>query len=113
MASKIKRGDKVVVLAGRDKGMTGNVMRVINPKAADNKTDVRVVVQGVNVRQRHVKPTQQDPEGGIRPFEAPISVSNVAHADPRDGKPTRVGFKIDEHGRKTRYAKRSGESIDV
>ena len=111
MAAKIKRGDKVVVLTGRDKGMSGNVMRVINPK--NGKGDVRVVVQGVNVRKRHVKPTQQDPEGGIRPFEAPINVSNVAHADPRDGKPTRVGFKIDEHGRKTRFAKRSGESIDV
>lgn len=113
MAAKIKRGDKVVVLAGRDKGMTGNVLRVINPKAGDKKTDVKVVVQGVNVRKRHVKPSQADPEGGIRPFEAPINVSNVAHADPRDGKPTRVGFKIDEHGRKTRFAKRSGESIDV
>lgn len=112
MAAKIKRGDKVIVLTGRDKGMTGNVMQVINPKSG-SKNDVRVVVQGVNVRKRHVKPTQQDPEGGIRPFEAPINVSNVAHADPRDGKPTRVGFKIDEHGRKTRFAKRSGESIDV
>ena len=111
MAAKVKRGDKVIVLTGRDKGMSGNVMRVINPKGG--KGDVRVVVQGVNVRKRHVKPTQQDPEGGIRPFEAPISVSNVAHVDPRDGKPTRVGFKIDEHGRKTRFAKRSGESIDV
>jgi len=113
MAAKIKRGDKVIVLTGRDKGMTGNVLRVINPKADGKRSEARIVVQGVNVRKRHVKPTQQDPEGGIRPFEAPISVSNVAHADPRDGKPTRVGFKIDEHGRKTRFAKRSGESIDV
>jgi large subunit ribosomal protein L24 len=65
----------------------------------------------VNVVKRHKKPTQGDP-GGLKTFEAPIHISNVAHTDPRDGKATRVGFKIDEHGRKTRVAKRSGESID-
>jgi len=106
MAAKIKKGDKVQVLSGRDKGKQGNVMRVITAES-------RVVVQGVNVVKRHTKPTQEDPQGGIRTFEAPIQVSNVAILDPRDGKPTRVGFKTDEHGRKTRFAKRSGESIDV
>ena len=105
MAAKIKKGDRVIVLAGRNKGSQGEVLRVI-------KDEDRVVVQGVNVVKRHQKPNQFDP-GGIKTFEAPIHVSNVAHIDPRDGKPVRVGFKTDEHGRKTRFAKRSGESIDV
>ena len=105
MAAKIKKGDSVVVIAGRDKGTKGEVLKVI---PAEN----RVVVQGVNVVKRHQRPSQMDP-GGIKTFEAPIHISNVAIVDPRDGKATRVGFKTDEHGRKTRYAKRSGESIDV
>ena len=75
--------------------------------------DKRVVVRGVNVVKRHTKPTQADPQGGIRTFEAPIHVSNVSLIDPRDGKATRVGFKTDEHGRKVRIAKRSGEALDV
>lgn len=106
MAAKIKKGDKVIVLTGKYKGATGEVLRSIPSKD-------RVVVQGVNMIARHVRPTQADPEGGIRRYEAPIHVSNVAMADPRDGKPTRVGFKMDEHGRKLRYAKNSGEMIDV
>ena len=105
MAAKIKKGDTVVVIAGRNKGAKGEVLKVI-------PDENRVVVQGVNVVQRHQKPSQLD-AGGLKRFEAPIHVSNVALADPRDGKAVRVGFKIDEHGRKTRYAKRSGESIDV
>ncbi|MEQ8556857.1 MAG: 50S ribosomal protein L24 [Henriciella sp.] len=105
MAAKVKKGDRVVITAGRNKGATGEVLKVI-------PADSRVVVQGVNVVKRHQKPGQMDP-GGIKTFEAPVHVSNVAIMDPRDGKPTRVGFKVDEHGRKTRYAKRSGESIDV
>ena len=105
MAAKVKKGDKVVVLTGKDKGRSGEVVKVIPEKD-------RVVVQGVNMVTRHQRPSQMDP-GGIKRFEAPIHMSNVAHADPRDGKPTRVGFKTDEHGRKTRFAKRSGESIDV
>lgn len=105
MAAKVKKGDRVIVIAGRDKGKSGEVLRV--------ETETRrVVVQGVNVVKRHQRATQADPQGGIKTFEAPIAVSNVAHMDPRDGKPTRVGFKIDEHGRKTRFAKRSGESIN-
>lgn len=106
MAAKVKKGDRVMVLTGRDKGAEGEVLKVI-------PDDARVVVRGVNVVKRHTKPTQANPQGGINTFEAPIAVSNVALIDPRDGKPTRVGFKIDEHGRKTRYAKRSGESLDV
>ena len=106
MAAKVKKGDRVMVLTGRNKGAEGEVLKVIT-------ADQRVVVRGVNVVKRHTKPTQANPQGGINTFEAPIAVSNVALIDPRDGKPTRVGFKIDEHGRKTRYAKRSGESLDV
>ncbi len=105
MAAKIKKGDRVIILAGRNKGAKGEVLRVLRDKD-------RVIVQGVNVVKRHQKPSQMDP-GGIKTFEAPIHVSNVAHIDPRDGKAVRVGFKTDEHGRKTRFAKRSGESIDV
>ena len=105
MAAKIKKGDQVVVLAGRYKGTEGEVLKVIPDES-------RVVVQGVNVVTRHQRPNQLDP-GGIKKFEAPIHVSNVAHKDPVDGKPVRVGFKTDEHGRKTRFAKRSGEQIDV
>ena len=105
MAAKVKKGDRVIVLSGRDKGRTGEVLRVVT---ADN----RVVVQGVNVVKRHRKPSQADPQGGIQTFEAPIHISNVAHVDPRDGKATRVGFKTDEHGRKFRYAKRSGEALN-
>ncbi len=106
MAAKVKKGDKVIVLTGRDKGSEGEVLKVIPAEG-------RVVVRGVNVVKRHTKPTQANPQGGINRFEAPIQASNVSLIDPRDGKPTRVGFKTDEHGRKTRYAKRSGESLDV
>jgi len=106
MAAKVKKGDQVIVLTGRNKGAQGEVLKVIPDEG-------RVVVRGVNVVKRHTKPTQDDPQGGIRTFEAPIQASNVAMMDPRDGKPTRVGFKVDEHGRKTRYAKRSGEALDV
>ncbi|MBR9834157.1 MAG: 50S ribosomal protein L24 [Alphaproteobacteria bacterium] len=106
MAAKVKKGDQVIVLTGRNKGAQGEVLQVLPDEG-------RVVVRGVNVVKRHTKPTQADPQGGIRTFEAPINASNVALIDPRDGKPTRVGFKIDEHGRKLRYAKRSGETLDV
>jgi large subunit ribosomal protein L24 len=105
MAAKIKKGDRVIVLTGRSKGIQGEVLKVMIDED-------RVVVRGVNIVKRHQKPSQMDP-GGIKNFEAPIHVSNVAHVDPRDGKSVRVGFKTDEHGRKTRFAKRSGESIDV
>ena len=104
MAAKIKKGDKVVVLTGRDRGAEGEVLKV-DPKAG------RVIVQGVNIIKRHTKPSQTS-AGGIITREAPIQVSNVAVADPKDGKPTRVGFEIRD-GKKVRVAKRSGEVIDV
>ena len=104
MAAKIRKGDRVVVLTGRDKGREGEVLKVV-PK------EHRVVVQGVAMVKRHQKPGPQG-GGGIVSKEAAIDVSNVAHIDPKDGKPTRVGFRFLEDGRKVRYAKRSGEVID-
>ncbi|WP_028035648.1 50S ribosomal protein L24 [Chelativorans sp. J32] len=101
---KIRKGDKVVVLSGRDKGRTGEVLKMM-PK------DEKAVVRGVNLVRRHQKQTPQQ-EGGIITKEAPIHVSNLALADPKDGKPTRVGFKVQEDGKKVRVAKRSGELID-
>jgi large subunit ribosomal protein L24 len=104
MAAKIKKGDKVVVLAGRDKGKTGEVVQVM-PR------EDRALVRGVNVVKRHQRQTAAQ-EGGIISKEAPIHLSNLAYADPKDGKPTRVGFKILDDGRKVRFAKRSGDLID-
>jgi large subunit ribosomal protein L24 len=101
---KIRKGDKVVVLAGKDKGRTGEVLRVM-PK------DDKAVVRGVNQVRRHQKQSQTQ-EGGIITKEAPIHLSNIALADPKDGKPTRVGFKVEKDGKKVRVAKRSGEVIN-
>jgi large subunit ribosomal protein L24 len=100
---KVKKGDNVVVISGRDKGKRGSVLRVV-------PAELRVVVQGVNMVKRHTRPRPGQP-GGIVEKEAPIHVSNVAHIDPKDQKPTRIGFKIVE-GRKVRFARRSGETID-
>jgi large subunit ribosomal protein L24 len=105
MAAKIKKGDKVVVLTGRDKGRTGEVFEV-RPKEG------RALVRGVNLVKRHQKQTMKQ-EGGITQREAPIHLSNIALADPKDGKPTRVGFKTLDDGRKVRFAKRSGDLIDA
>jgi large subunit ribosomal protein L24 len=102
--AKIKKGDRVVVLSGKDKGKHGEVVRSL-PK------DMKVVVSGVNVVTRHKKPSQADPQGGLVRSEAPIHVSKVAIEDPKTGKPTRVGFRI-ENGQKVRVAKRSGEVIN-
>ena len=104
MAMKIRKGDTVVVLAGKDKGRTGEVTKVI-PK------EDRVVVSGVNVHARHRKPTQLNPNGGIERREAPLHISNVAVADPRDGSPTRVRFE-ERDGKKVRIAAKSGELIN-
>ncbi len=103
MAAKIKKGDKVIVLSGKDRGAEGEVIDVM-PKAD------RVVVRGVNLIKKHQRQTPSQ-EGGIMTREAPIHVSNVALKDPSTGKPTRVGFKI-EDGKKVRVAKASGEVID-
>ena len=104
MAAKIRKGDKVVVLAGRDKGRSGEVVQVI-------PTENRAVVRGVNMVKRHTRQSGTQ-EGGIISKEAPIQLSNIAIADPKDGKATRVGFKILDDGRKVRVAKRSGDLID-
>jgi large subunit ribosomal protein L24 len=104
MAAKIKKGDKVVILTGRDKGKTGEVVQVM-PK------EERALVRGVNMVKRHQRQTAGQ-EGGIISKEAPIHLSNLAYADPKDGKATRVGFKVLEDGRKVRFAKRSGDLID-
>jgi large subunit ribosomal protein L24 len=103
-AAKIKKGDQVIVLAGRDKGKKGEVFQVM-PR------DGRALVRGVNVVRKHQRQTAQQ-EGGIIAKEAPIHVSNLALEDPKDGKPTRVGFKRLDDGRKVRFAKRSGEVIE-
>jgi len=102
-SAKIKKGDHVIVLTGRDKGKHGEVIQVM-PK------DGRALVRGVNVVRRHQKQTAQT-EGGIVSKEASIDLSNLAIEDPKDGKPTRVGFKLLEDGSKVRFAKRSGEVI--
>jgi large subunit ribosomal protein L24 len=104
MAAKIRKGDKVVVLAGRDKGRTGEVIEV-NPAAG------RALVRGINVVKRHQRQSAKQ-EGGVISKELPVHLSNIAIADPRDGKPTRIGFKIVGDGRKVRFAKRSGAEID-
>ena len=104
MAAKLKKGDKVVVLAGKDKGKEGEITSV-NPSAG------RAVVSGVNVVIRHTRQSQQT-QGGRIPKEASIDLSNLALVDPKDGGPTRVGFKMVD-GEKVRYAKKSGEVIDA
>jgi large subunit ribosomal protein L24 len=101
---KIKKGDNVVVISGRDKGKSGEVLRVF-------LAERRLIVQGVHVARRHAKPRMGDP-GGIVDKELTIHVSNVAHIDPQSGKPTRVGYRTLNDGRKVRVARRSGEMID-
>ena len=103
-AAKIRKGDTVVVLSGKDKGKTGEVIRSM-PK--DNK----VLVAGVNIAARHRKPTQTNPQGGIERKEAPLHVSNVAVADPKSGKATRIRFE-ERDGKKVRVAAKSGELIN-
>jgi large subunit ribosomal protein L24 len=101
---KIKKGDTVVVVAGRDKGKKGSVLKML-PKEG------RAIVQGVNVAKRHTKQSAST-QGGIVSKEMPIHVSNIAHIDPSDNKPTRVGYKMLDDGSRVRVAKRSGEVID-
>ncbi len=104
MALKIKKGDRVVAIAGKDKGKHGEVIENM-PK------DGMVLVRGLNIATRHVKPSQADPNGGLKRIEAPMHVCKVALEDPRTGKPTRVGFRIEADGTKVRVAKRSGEVV--
>jgi large subunit ribosomal protein L24 len=105
MPAKVKKGDRVVVTAGRDKGKSGEVIRVY-------PTESRVLVAGVNVMKRHQRQSQRQ-QGGIVSKEAPVHLSKIAHVDPKTGSPTRVGFKRLEDGRLVRFAKKSGEVIDV
>jgi len=101
---KFKKGDKVIVQTGRDKGKTGEILKVLPSRN-------RAIVQGVNQVKRHTRPSQNN-AGGIVEKEATIDISNLAHLDPKDDLPTKIGFKILEDGRKVRFAKRSGEIID-
>lgn len=102
---RIKKGDKVVVITGRDKGKKGEVLSVL-------RAERRAVVSGVNVVKRHTRPAPGNP-GGIIEKEAPIQISNLAIQDPKDGRPSRIGFRFLEDGRKVRFAKRSGEVLDL
>jgi large subunit ribosomal protein L24 len=103
-AARIKKGDSVVVRTGKDKGRTGTVLQVM-PKLG------KILVSGINVATRHRKPTQENPQGGIDRREAPMPISKVSVADPKDGKPTRVRFE-ERDGKKVRVAVKSGETID-
>ncbi|MFP6730074.1 MAG: 50S ribosomal protein L24 [Alphaproteobacteria bacterium] len=102
---RIKKGDEVIVISGKDRGKKGDVLKVV-------PSTRRVLVQGVNMVKRHTRPTSASP-GGIIEKEAFLDISNVAHIDPKQDKPTRVGYRFLENGRKVRYAKLSGEVIDV
>jgi len=104
MAAKIKKGDQIIVIAGKDKGKKGEVIRSI-------PSENRVVVQGINLVTKHTKPSMTT-QGGLVKQEAAIHVSNVAHVDPKSNEATRVGFKTLEDGRKVRIARKSGEQID-
>jgi large subunit ribosomal protein L24 len=105
MAAKIKKGDRVIVTTGRDKGKKGEVLKVM-------PDDGRVLITGVNMIKRHTKQSARE-QGGIVTKEAAVHISNVAHVDPKTGEATRVGFKFLSDGRKVRFAKKSGEVIDV
>lgn len=102
MAAKLKKGDKVIVTVGKDKGKSGEITKVITAQG-------RAVVQGINLVKKHKRPTQEDPNGGIESREAPVQLSNLMYAD-KDGA-SRVGFKVVD-GKKVRFAKKSGEVID-
>ena len=104
MAARIRKGDKVVVISGRDKGKKGEVLGV-------RPDEERAIVAGINMGRRHQRQTASQ-QGGLIAKEMPIHLSNLAHIDPKDDKPTRIGFRITEDGKKIRFAKRSGESID-
>ena len=101
---QIKKGDTVYVLSGEDKGQQGRVLSVQASKE-------RAIVEGINIVSKSTKPTAKHPQGGIIKMEAPIHISNLALIDPKSGKPTRVGIRVNEKGEKVRYAKKSGEEI--
>jgi large subunit ribosomal protein L24 len=101
---KIKKGDTVIVLAGDNKGDKGRVLEILPEQG-------KAIVEGVNIVSKSTKPNAKAPQGGIIKKEAPINLSNLAVADPKSGKPTRVGFRFNEDGKKVRYSKKSGEEI--
>ncbi len=103
--TKLKKGDGVIVLTGKDKGKKGEILKVLPQES-------RVIVQGVNVVKKHRKPSQAAPQGGIETIEKSIHISNVALVDPKEEKPTRVGYKALKDGKKVRVAKRSGETVE-
>jgi large subunit ribosomal protein L24 len=105
MAAKIKKGDRVIVTTGRDKGKKGEVVKVL-------PDENRAIVAGVGTVKRHQKPSQRQ-QGGIVNKDLPVDLSNLAHVDPKSGEPTRVGWKVLGDGRRVRFAKKSGEVIDV
>ena len=100
----IKKGDNVYVLAGEDRGKTGRVLSVLRTKG-------RAIVEGVNYVTKATKPSAKNPQGGLVKMEAPINLSNIALVDPKSGKPTRGGYRIDDNGKKVRYSKKSGQEI--
>jgi large subunit ribosomal protein L24 len=100
----VKKGDKVIVISGKDRGKTGTILEAYPKKD-------RVLVEGVNMIKKHAKPSQENPQGGILNLEAPIHVSNVMPVDPKTGKPTRIGYEV-RNGKKVRIAKSSGEALD-
>ena len=104
MTTKLKKGDKVIVLAGKDKGKHGEIVEMLRKEG-------KAVVSGINMAKKHAKPSQVDP-GGIKEIERPVHLSNLAIEDPKDGKATRIGYKVLEDGKKVRIARRSGEMID-
>jgi large subunit ribosomal protein L24 len=106
MVARIRKNDTVIIIAGKDKGRSGRVLAVM-PK------EDRVLVEGINMMKRHTAPNVTHPNGGVISKEAPLHASNVALRDPKTGKPTRVGFKVNDKGRKVRVAKGSGVEIDV
>jgi large subunit ribosomal protein L24 len=105
IGARIKKGDRVVVISGRDKGRKGEVLKMMT-------REDRALVSGVNMVKRHQKQTART-QGGIVNREAPVHLSNIAHVDPKTGEPTRIGFRVLGDGRKVRFAKKSGEVIDV
>ncbi|WP_042145409.1 50S ribosomal protein L24 [Paucisalibacillus sp. EB02] len=100
----VKKGDKVIVISGKDRGKTGTILEAYPKKE-------RVLVEGVNMIKKHAKPSQENPQGGILNQEAPIHVSNVMPVDPKSGHPTRIGYEVRD-GKKVRIAKKSGEALD-
>lgn len=105
LSKKFRRGDKVVIIAGKDKGKSGEILKMIDSGA-------KVLISDINIAKKHMKPNKKFPDGGILSKEMPVDISNIAHIDPKTLLPTRVGLRVLDDGKKVRYAKKSGEIID-